>query len=142
MICRRQLRDRNQVGVRRQLQAVLLVVLLAESRGADQLAFSRAAIDTQICALRGCPGLPESGRPRPTGPEAPCDHRGVQNPPRVSLTGGNRNAITQLIPLLEAIWAVRDECRGRPLHPSQRLDPDHSYDHDTHRHLLRARPCQ
>ena len=62
-------------------------------------------------------------------------------PPVVSLTGGNRNDITQLIPLLKAIWAVRDGCRGRPPHPSQRLDPDRGYDHDTH-HLLRASPRQ
>jgi hypothetical protein len=57
MICRGRLRDWNQAGVRRRPPAVLL----AESRGADQLDFSRAAIGTQMCALRCCPSLPQSG---------------------------------------------------------------------------------
>ena len=73
---RRRLRDWNQASVRRQLQ----VVLLAESRGADQSDFSRAAIGTQMCARRGCPSRPGPGRPRPTGPQAPCDRPGARNP--------------------------------------------------------------
>jgi hypothetical protein len=62
-------------------------------------------------------------------------------PPAVPLTGGNRNDITQLIPLPKAIWAVRDGCRGKPTQPSQRLDPDRGYDHNTH-HPLRTSPRQ
>jgi hypothetical protein len=110
-------------GIRRRLQAVLL----GASRGTGQLDCSRAAIDTQMCALRGSPNRPGPGRPRPTGPEAPCDRPGARNPSGGPLVGGSRNNVTQLNPLPEAIWAVRDGCRGSP-HPSQRLDPDRGYE--------------
>lgn len=48
------------------------------------------------------------------------DGRGI--PLTVTLTGGNRNDITQLIPLLEAIPAVRGR-RGRPRHQRGRCGP-------------------
>jgi hypothetical protein len=116
MICRRRLRDWNQASVRRQLQAVLL----AESRGADQSDFSRAAIGTQMCARRGCPSRPGPGRPRPTGPQAPCDRPGARNP-----AGGpaHRRQPQRHHPTHPATRgeAVRDGCREDPrTHPSGR----------------------
>jgi hypothetical protein len=42
----------------RRLQGVLLAVLLVEPRGAHQWDYSRAVIDTQMCALRGRPSRP------------------------------------------------------------------------------------
>ncbi len=52
MTCWRRLRDWNQAGVWRHLQEILL----AKLRSADQLDFSRAAIDTShVRALRGGP---------------------------------------------------------------------------------------
>ncbi len=52
MTCWRRLRDWNQAGVWQHLQQILL----ARLRGADQLDFSRAAIDTShVRALRGGP---------------------------------------------------------------------------------------
>jgi transposase len=52
MTCWRRLRDWNTAGVWQRLQEVLL----ARLRGADQLDFSRAAIDTShVRALRGGP---------------------------------------------------------------------------------------
>lgn len=65
-----------------------------------------------------------------------------RTPPVLALTDGNHNDITQLSPLVKAVPAVWERCRGRPLHLSQRLDADRGYDHDTHRRLLRASPCQ
>ena len=55
-----------------------------------------------------------------------------------SVTGGNRNDVTQLIPLLEAVPAVA----GRPGRPRRRPDSviaDRGYDHDRYRRLVRER---
>jgi IS5 family transposase len=55
----------------------------------------------------------------------------------VTLTGGNRNDVTQLIPLLTAIPAVRGR-RGRPQCWPRRLYADRGYDHDRYRRRVRA----
>src|SRR5947199_7138820 len=55
-----------------------------------------------------------------------------------SVTGGNRNDVTQLIPLLEAVPAVA----GRPGRPRRRPDSviaDRGYDQDRYRRLVRER---
>ena len=59
-------------------------------------------------------------------------------PLAVSLTGGNRHDITQLIPLLDAIPRIRG-VRGRPRNRPKRLFADRGYDYDKYRHLLRKR---
>jgi hypothetical protein len=58
----------------------------------------------------------------------------------ISLTGGNRNDVTQLVPLLDALHArpVRGK-RGRPRRKPDRLPADRGYDHDKYRRLLRIR---
>lgn len=58
-------------------------------------------------------------------------------PLAVSLTGGNRNDVTQLIPLVEAIPAVAGR-RGRPRKRPCVVYADRAYDHDKYRRLLRA----
>jgi len=60
-------------------------------------------------------------------------------PLAISLTGGNRNDVTQLIPLLEDLHRrpVKGK-RGRPRQKPDRLLADRGYDHDKHRRLLRA----
>src|SRR5213595_2240713 len=52
-----------------------------------------------------------------------------------TLTGGNRNDITQLIPLLERVPAVRGRV-GRPRKRPDRLSADRGYDHDKYRRQL------
>jgi transposase len=52
-----------------------------------------------------------------------------------SLTGGNRNDITQLIPLVDAVPAVRGIV-GRPRRRPRRVIADRGYDHDKYRRLL------
>jgi transposase len=52
-----------------------------------------------------------------------------------SLTGGNRNDVTQLIPLIDAVPSVRGVV-GRPRRRPQRLSADRGYDHDKYRRLL------
>ncbi len=54
-----------------------------------------------------------------------------------TLTGGNRNDVTQLVPLLEAIPPVRGK-RGRPRRRPDVVLGDRGYDHDKYRRLVRA----
>ena len=54
------------------------------------------------------------------------------------LTGGNRNDVTQLLPLLDAVPPLRG-CVGHPLKKPGRLLADRGYDHDCYRRRLRAR---
>ena len=58
-------------------------------------------------------------------------------PLAVTLTGGNRNDVTQLLPLLEAIPKIRGT-RGRPAQRPDRVYADRGYDHDSHRVKVRA----
>ena len=55
-----------------------------------------------------------------------------------TLTGGNRNDVTQLIPLLEAVPAVRGRV-GRPRRRPDRLTADRAYDHKPQRREPRRR---
>jgi transposase len=55
-----------------------------------------------------------------------------------TLTGGNRNDVTQLIPLLDAVPPVRGRV-GRPRRRPDRLTADRGYDHDKYRDQLRQR---
>ncbi|MET8221314.1 IS5 family transposase [Streptomyces hirsutus] len=135
MTCWRRLRDWNQAGVWQQLQAILL----AKLRGANQLDFSRAAIDaSHVRALRGGPktGPSPVDRARPGSKHhLITDARGT--PLAVSLTGGNRNDVTQLMPLLKAIPAVRGR-RERPRFRPRRLYADRGDDHDRYRRVVRT----
>lgn len=65
-----------------------------------------------------------------------CDGRGV--PLVVIVTGGNRNDVTQLLPLVDALPAIRGR-RGRPRRRFPVLVADRGYDHDTYRRQLRHR---
>lgn len=65
-----------------------------------------------------------------------ADGNGI--PLAVSLTGGNRNDVTQLIPLLEAIPPVPGKV-GRPRSRPRQLFADRGYDHDKYRRLLWAK---
>lgn len=57
----------------------------------------------------------------------------------MSLTGGNRNDVTQLLPLLDKIPAVAGAV-GRPRRRlPDTLFADRGYDHDKYRRLLRER---
>lgn len=55
-----------------------------------------------------------------------------------ALTGGNRNDVTQLIPLIDAVPAVAG-LPGRPRRRPECVIADRGYDHDSHRRLLRQR---
>ncbi|QTD95978.1 Transposase DDE domain protein [Streptomyces cyanogenus] len=53
----------------------------------------------------------------------------------VSLTGGNRNDVTQLLPLLDKVPAVAGAV-GRPIRRPDMLFADRGSDHDKYRWLL------
>lgn len=53
----------------------------------------------------------------------------------VTLTGGNRHDVTQLLPLLDAVPPIRG-LRGRPRIKPRRLYADRGYDFDKYRRLL------
>jgi transposase len=55
-----------------------------------------------------------------------------------TVTGGNRNDVTQLIPLLDKVPAVRGRV-GRPRCRPETVVADRGYDHDSHRRLVRER---
>jgi len=55
-----------------------------------------------------------------------------------SVTGGNRNDVTQLIPLLDGVPPVR-RAVGRPRRRPDSLIADRGYDHDKYRRLVRQR---
>jgi transposase len=59
-------------------------------------------------------------------------------PLAVILTGGHRNDVTQLLPLLDAVPPIRG-LRGRPRRRPGKLYADRGYDHDNYRQLLGER---
>jgi transposase len=62
-----------------------------------------------------------------------CDASGI--PLAATLTGGNRNDVTQLLPLLDGLVPVRGK-RGRPRQRADDLIADRGYDHDKYRREL------
>ena len=56
----------------------------------------------------------------------------------MSLTGGNRNDITQLLPLIDKIPPVRGRV-GRPRQRPDEIYADRAYDHDKYRKAVHAK---
>src|SRR5690606_21633749 len=59
-------------------------------------------------------------------------------PLQVSLTGGNRHDVTELLPLVDSLPAIRGTV-GRTRRKPRRLYADRGYDYDVYRRQLRAR---
>jgi IS5 family transposase len=59
-------------------------------------------------------------------------------PLSIILTAANRHDVTQLLPLIDAIPAIRG-IRGRPLQKPQAVYADRGYDSEAHRQKLRER---
>ncbi|WP_418961265.1 IS5 family transposase [Streptomyces tritici] len=134
MTCWRRLAAWNEAGVWDQLHLVLLKKL----RVAKKLDWSRAVIDSP---RQGRSAGPKSG-PSPVDRARPgskhhliVDGQGI--PLAVSLTGGNRNDVTQLMPLLAKIPSVAGLV-GRPRRRPDVLLADRGYDHDKYRRLVCA----
>jgi hypothetical protein len=97
--------------------------LLAELNAASRLDWSR-------CVVASRPGHVGSKHHLIT------DVHGT--PLAVLLTGGSRNHVTQLMPLLDAIPSVRGGV-GRPRRKPDSLFAERGYDHDIYRDQVRSR---
>ncbi|MFJ6723843.1 IS5 family transposase [Streptomyces sp. NPDC091281] len=133
MTCWCRLRDWNEAGVWDRLHEVLLTGL----HQAGKLDWSRAVIDGSHHQARR--GGPETG-PSPVGRDGPgSEHHVITDghgiPPAITLTGGNRNDVTRLLPLLEAIPHIKGRT-GRPRHRPRQLFADRGHDFDKYRRLL------
>jgi transposase len=134
--CWRRLRDWTEAGV----WPALHELLVAQLRAIGELDLDRCVVDSShMRALkRGDhvgPSPVDRGR-LGSKHHLICDAGGI--PPAVTLTGGNRNAVTQLIPLVDATSPIRGR-RGRPRRRPRELFADRGYDHDFYRRQLRAR---
>ncbi|MFF3600898.1 IS5 family transposase [Kitasatospora indigofera] len=128
----RRLRDWTEAGVWPRLHEVLLAelrvaCLLEMDDGSHVRALKRGAHTGPSPVDRGRPGSKH---------HLIVDRHGT--PLAVTLTGGNRHDVTQLMPLLDAIPPVRG-LRGRPRRRPRRLFVDRGYDFDKYRRLLRRR---
>jgi transposase len=127
-------RDWNTAGVWQRLHETLL----AELRVAGLLDLSRAAVDGSH--LRAMKGGSATGRsPVDRGRTGSKHHVIVEAhgiPLAATLTGGNRNDVTQLIPLIQAVPPIHGK-RGRPLRRPRRIYADRGYDHDVYSDRVR-----
>ncbi len=134
MTCWRRLRDWHEAGVWQKLHELLL----AELRASGRLDFTRAAAGSSH--LRAMKGGGKTGRsPVDRGKTGSKHHviagaRGI--PLAATLTGGNRNDVTQLLPLIQAVPAVTGK-RGRPRKRPDVIYADRGYDHDKYRRAVR-----
>ncbi|WP_369275960.1 IS5 family transposase [Streptomyces sp. R11] len=136
MTCWRRVRDWNEAGVWQRLHEVLL----AELNAASRLDWSRCVVDSSHVRAfkRGShtgPSPVDRGR---AGSKHHLITDGHGTPLAVLLTGGNRNDVTQLIPLLDAIPPVRGRV-GRPRRKPDSLFADRGYGHDIYRDQVRER---
>ncbi|TMM35432.1 MAG: IS5 family transposase [Actinobacteria bacterium] len=130
MTCWRRLAQWHQAGVWQRLHELLL----AELNAADKLDWSKAVIDgSHVRALKGGPKTGPSPVDRAkTGSKHHVITEGAGIPLAVTLTGGNRHDVTQLLPLIQAIPSVRGK-RGRPRRRPDSLYADRAYDYDIYR---------
>ena len=121
MTCWRRLRDWHEAGVWQRLHEALL----AELNAAGALDWSRAVIDSShVRALKGGPkpGPSPVDRARPGSKHhLITEAHGI--PLAVSLTGGNRNDVTQLMPLIAGDPAGARPPRPAPPAPGRRSTP-------------------
>jgi len=135
MTYRRRLREWNDAGVWQRLHEVLL----AELRAADLLDFPCATVDgSHLRAMKG--GAKTGPSPVDRGKTGSKHHVIVEAhgiPLAATLTGGNRNDVTELIPLIQAVPPIRGK-RGRPRQRPEKVYADRGYDHDKYRDQVRA----
>ncbi|MFI1471280.1 IS5 family transposase [Streptomyces wuyuanensis] len=127
------MRDWTEAGVWPRLHEALLTQLRANAAWTWTIARSTAPTSGRS---KGGPCRPLARRSGQARLQAPCDRGPVRHPTGgVSLTGGNRHDVTQLIPLLDAIPRIRG-LRGRPRSRPKLLFADRGYDFDKYRRLL------
>jgi transposase len=130
----RRLREWSEAGVWQRLHEMLP----AELRAAGVLDLSRASVDSShLPAMKG--GAATGPSPVDPGKTGSKHHVIVEAhgiPLAATLTGGNRNDVTQLIPLVRAVPPIRGK-RGQPLRRPKHLYADRGYDHERYRDQVR-----
>ena len=136
MTCWRRLQEWQHAGVWEDLHQLLL----AKLRGAGQIDWSRAAVDSSFARAFG--GVAESG-PNPTDRGRPgvkhhvlVDAHGI--PLAADVTAANVPEVNELLTLVESIGPVGGK-PGRPKQRPEELYGDRAYDAEPHREELRAR---
>jgi transposase len=134
--CYRRLCEWQGAGVWERLHALLL----AELRAAGEIEWSRAVADSSHVQAKK--GGSETGPSPVDRARSGSKHHLLVDATGIPLawtvTGGNRNDVTQLIPLVERIPPVRGR-PGRPRRRPERVTADRGYDHDRYRRELRQR---
>jgi transposase len=127
------LRDWHTAGVWERLQRELARRLNAVGR----IGWSRGVVDaSRIRALRG--GVLTGRSPVDRARLGSKHHLIVDGggvPLLATLTGGNRNDATQLLPLVDGIGPVAGK-HGRPRQRPDQVVADRGYDHDSYRRAL------
>ncbi|UXU85830.1 IS5 family transposase [Burkholderia sp. S-53] len=134
--CWRRLHDWQQAGVWDKLHGLLLDKLRESGSNANPRLTPHVG---PACTSRKVilPGPNPTDRARPGSKHhVLVDANGV--PVSAILTGANRNDVTQLLPLVDAIPPIRGT-RGRPLRKPKVIYADRGYDSDSHRRRLRER---
>lgn len=136
MTCWRRLRDWQRTGVWDRLHQELLNRL----RGAQKIDLSRVVVDSS--SVRAVHGGKKLDRTPPIAARRAANTTSVSKRRasrwRWILTAANRNDITQLLPLVEAIARIA----GKPGRPVQRpgcVQGDRAYDSQPHRDTLHKR---
>jgi transposase len=136
MTCWRRLREWREAGLWQRLHGLLL----AKLNEADRIDWSRAAIDSSH--VRAFGGAKKTGPSPVDRARSGSKHHliacGRGTPLAVSLTGGNRNDITQMVRLVDAMPPVRGR-RGRPRRHPRMLYGDRAYHSREGRNELRRR---
>ena len=113
---------------------------IAQRRGRDRLV---SRLGRRLACLRAFGGLLSGPSPVDRARTGSKHHLLVDAsgiPLAVTLTGGNRNDVTQLLPLLDVLHARPVAGKvGRPRQKPDLVPADRGYDHDKYRRLLWAR---
>lgn len=134
--CRKRLQEWHRQGV----WTTLHHLLLEELQGADQIDWSRAAVDSS--SVRALGGGEDTG-PNPTDRRRPgSKHHAVVDghgiPLAVTVTAANTPDVTELLEVVDAIEPVAGKV-GRPRQRPEELYGDRGYDSEGHRDELRGR---
>ena len=135
MSCWRRLRDWQEAGVWDQLHELLLAQV-TRSRPNRLVSRHRRLLFNPCCGRRSKTGPNPTDRARPGSKHhLITEAQGI--PLAVILTGANRNDVTQLQALVDAIPPISGK-RGRPLSKPRIVQGDRGYDHDKYRRPLHA----
>lgn len=134
MTCWRRLRDWQGDGTWDKIHKVLL----ANLRGADKIAWSRALIDSSFVRAAyggGATGKSPVDRSKPGSKHhVVTDANGI--PLASSVTAANCNDVTEMAPLVNKLPEVAGKV-GHPKHKPDALQGDLAYDSEPHRQGLR-----